>query len=141
MDIMRMACEVARHQPSADGMYRLIEVLDLLIQIQNCEASRRATQSPMALIPMAAVKRFSDAVRRAHVDLTESILWWEVTNLLRDPPGMDSTIWRSRILPYLRPQTVACVDKSDASGSQSYPAFVDAQLVSAAERCHRTLTS
>lgn len=142
MDIVRVACEVARHQPSADGMYRLIEVLDLLVETQRSDGEQKPMQPPTPPIPIQALRRFSDSVRRAHMDFTEWLLWWEVSVLVSEPPGIDAHIWRVRILPFLTPKGDTEKDQdADTAEGTAYPAAVDAQLVSAAERCHRTLTS
>lgn len=142
MDIVRVACEAARHQPSSEGMCRLQEVLDLLVD--SSEGEQRLMHSPAPPMPVAALRRFSDAVRRAHHDFMQWMLWQEVSLFIRDPPGL-THLWHARILPFLKPQMMAEVDANRELTRElevrGYPAAVNEVLVSAAERCHKMLTS
>jgi len=132
MDMVRVACEVARLQPRASDMARLIEVLDLLVETQ---CSKGVLPTP---VPVAALRRFSDAARHALTDLRYWRQCWEVSHLLRSPEGIDRDLWRTGVLPFLWPLKSL---PPEGSSSDCYPINVASRLADAAERCHRTLCS
>merc|ERR1719221_382165 len=67
MDSARVACEAARCQPSIEAMGLLAEVLDLLAESQHRSSygDSSPTLAPATHIPIVALRRFGDAVRRA----------------------------------------------------------------------------
>lgn len=165
MDMVRVACEVARLQPSAEDMERLMELLDMLVdsQVGSSESRRQrrggsperggspdppampaSQHRPAPHIPVAALRRFKDAVRRAHSDFLLWRQWWEVSRLVRPPCGWDADLWLSRVLPFLQPEDPTGEMPSAQElrhTPMGYPPCVDNQVTSAAERCHRTLSS
>eukprot|EP00927_Polykrikos_kofoidii_P056499 TRINITY_DN50606_c0_g1_i1.p1 TRINITY_DN50606_c0_g1~~TRINITY_DN50606_c0_g1_i1.p1 ORF type:complete len:351 (+),score=29.69 TRINITY_DN50606_c0_g1_i1:83-1135(+) len=166
MDMARIACEVARLQPSVGGLERLIEALDLLAggrrPAQNAltsprlgasgrrpssvdiagigarvhSASAEAALMPAPHFPLAALRRFGDAARRAAADFAEWRRWRELCLLIRPPRGVDIDFWQSYVLPYLCPREPSLRDTTN----QVYPVSIDHQLASAAERWRRTLS-
>lgn len=140
MDFVRMACEVARLQPSADCMGRLAEVLELLGEAGQPQVGHAAGAEglPAAIVhfPLAALQRFRDATLRARADFLAWQSWREVALLLRCPPGWDEHVWKTRVLPFVSPQDPSLCRTS----TTEYPSAVDLQLVSAAERCRRTFS-
>lgn len=145
MDMMRIAWEVARQQPSAEGMRRLVEALELLVEGGGPAGQGGAGSGgdgsgsqPLAAphFPFAALRRFGEAVRRAHADFEEWRTWREIAQLVRPPQGWDEALWRGRVLPCLWPNEPSLRDM-DAT---RYPAVVDSQLSNAADRCRRTLS-
>mmetsp|Transcript_59655 Transcript_59655/g.134406 ORF Transcript_59655/g.134406 Transcript_59655/m.134406 type:complete len:344 (-) Transcript_59655:87-1118(-) len=140
MDMVRVACEAARLQPSAEGMGRLVEVLELLVEGRHqgqgggMEVGSQVSGTPH--FPLAALKRFGDSVQRARVDFIEWQQWREVALLVRQPDGWDADLWRGRVLPFLWPREPSLRDLSSAG----YPAAVGSQLAGAAERCRRTMS-
>lgn len=140
MDVARVACEVARLQPSAGGMQRLIEVLDLLVESGSSGpgTSMQETSQPSTIFvfPLAGLRRFGDATRRAYADFEEWQWWREVSKLLRPPHGWDASLWQGRVLPFVWPRDASLRDPH----ATVYPAMVDIQLANAAERYRRTLS-
>lgn len=149
MDMARIACEVARLRPSATTMDRLVEALDLLAETQRPPggapmvdrgvgglSAAAAEMLPAPHFPLASLRRFGDTVRRASADFTEWRRWREVSRLLREPPGWDPHVWRNNVLPFLWPSDPTLRDNKSAE----YPAAVDHQLTSAAERWRKTLS-
>jgi len=142
MDMVRITCEVARTRPSAKGMEGLVEVLNLMTESswEGQSPGMAILESPVASaphFPMAALRRFSDSVRRAHSDFLNWQQWLEVALLLRPPGPLGVDLWCSKLLPFLCPQNPALRDTADPS---VYPSAVAAQLAAAAERCRRTLS-
>jgi len=143
MDMVRITCEVARTRPSAKGMEALVEVLYLMTESswEGQSPGMAILESPAAStaphFPMAALRRFSDSVRRAHSDFLNWQQWLEVALLLRSPGPLGADLWCSKVLPFLCPQDPALCDAADPS---VYPSAVAAQLAAAAERCRRTLS-
>jgi len=142
MDMARIVCEVARSQPSAECMERLVEVLELLAEGRRPGsgsgwgiAENVLTSAPH--FPLAALRRFGEATRRACEDFMEWQWWQELSQLIRCPAGLDLDIWTNKVLPLLWPREPSLRDVTD----RSYPACIENQLASAAERCRRTLTS
>lgn len=129
-DLVRIACEAARMQPSPDCMGRIMEALDLL-----CEVPVTADAGAI-FFSMAPLQRFRDATSRAREDFFSWQRWREVALVLRSPPGLDEHVWRTHVLPFLAPQdpSLRCTDTAE------YPAALDGQLVNASERCRRTLS-
>jgi len=162
MDMARIACEVAHLQPSPDGLERLIEALDLLAEGRKATSSssgfgcgRRPSSSleaelastrelssvveaallPAPHFPLAALRRFGDACRRAANDLAEWRRWREIRLLLRPPYTLDPDFWQNQILVFIFPAEASLWDPKPV-----YPSAVDHQLVTAAERWRRTLS-
>eukprot|EP00931_Biecheleriopsis_adriatica_P077649 TRINITY_DN51168_c0_g1_i1.p1 TRINITY_DN51168_c0_g1~~TRINITY_DN51168_c0_g1_i1.p1 ORF type:complete len:332 (+),score=52.06 TRINITY_DN51168_c0_g1_i1:69-1064(+) len=145
MDMMRIACEAARLRPSVEGIKRLVEALELLSDshwpgLKGMNAGSTGSsdlvigQYPaVPHFPLMALRRFAEAARRAQEDFAEWQRWREVTKLVHPPKGFDEELWRSRILSFVRPQ-------GEAADSASYPSSVESQLITAAERCRRTLS-
>lgn len=152
MDMARIACEVARHRPSAEGLERLIEALDLLAEGQKhpgfdglndprpgvigFAATAEAALLPAPHFPLVPLRRFGDAARRAAADFAEWRRWREVSLLLRNPPGWDPDFWQANILPFLWPQDPSLRDPR----SKVYPPAVDQTLSNAADRWRKTLS-
>lgn len=135
MEMARIACEVAKHQPSNDSMDRLVETLDLLAAVDSSASiAEEAALLPAPYFPRASLLRFSDCVKRASAELEEWLRWWELSLLVKAPVGWDIQLWRGRVLPFLCPAEVSATD----SKAQTYPASVDHQLSIAAERWRRT---
>eukprot|EP00747_Dinoflagellata_sp_TGD_P066012 gnl/TRDRNA2_/TRDRNA2_154614_c0_seq1.p1 gnl/TRDRNA2_/TRDRNA2_154614_c0~~gnl/TRDRNA2_/TRDRNA2_154614_c0_seq1.p1 ORF type:complete len:312 (+),score=48.45 gnl/TRDRNA2_/TRDRNA2_154614_c0_seq1:148-1083(+) len=102
MDSARVACEVARLQPSAEAMERLIEVLDMLMECHGACQSTLGTETaqpllPAAHFPLAALKRFCDATRGAYAAFTEWRQWREVSKLVRAPLELDDKVWTGHV--------------------------------------------
>lgn len=140
MDMVRVACEVARLQPSPECIERLIEALDLLMesrQMGPCRGAESGVHQPGALcFPLAPLRRFAGAARRTHADFVEWRRWREVVRLVQAPCGCDAALWSERVLPFLGPQDSSMRDPL----FKGYPPAVDSQLAAAAERCRRTLS-
>jgi hypothetical protein len=140
MDAARVACETARRQPSPEGMERLEEVLYLLAKhkqhnhFDDNDEPRDRVLVPH--IPSTALQRFGDVVRRARIDFAEWQQWRHLRLLLSSPPGLDTSLWKEHVLPFLWPRDPTLRDET----SNSYPDAVDTTLVIAAERCQRTLS-
>lgn len=143
MDMVRITCEVARAHPSAKEMQGLVEVLNLMTDSswEGQSPSLAILESPAAAtaphFPMAALRRFSDSVLRAHSAFLNWQQWLEVALLLRSPGPLGVDLWCTKVLPFLCPQDPALRDTADPS---VYPSAVAAQLAAAAERCRRTLS-
>eukprot|EP00929_Paragymnodinium_shiwhaense_P027775 TRINITY_DN16220_c0_g1_i1.p1 TRINITY_DN16220_c0_g1~~TRINITY_DN16220_c0_g1_i1.p1 ORF type:complete len:366 (+),score=49.45 TRINITY_DN16220_c0_g1_i1:249-1346(+) len=135
MDAARVACETARCQPTPAGMETLAEVLYYLAGSKQCECNGPAKESCRVLtaphIPHTAFQRFGDAVKRAQVEFVEWEKWRVMARLLKAPAGLDSTIWKTVLLPYLWPRDLF---------EHTYPVGVDNQMKIASERCQRTLS-
>lgn len=142
MDMMRIVCEVARTQPSPEGIALLAEALEMLSVGQGLhgtipsEPGQGYDYTAALHFPSAAVCRFREAARRAQEDLEEWCSWREVTKLLPAPKGLDEDLWRTRVLPFLCPRDPSLRD----TGLLGYPSAVESQLVSAAERCRRIVS-
>jgi len=142
MDMVRICCEAARLRPSAEGMERLVEVLDLMMergdrgQSSSANGESSTQLSSASHFPLAALRRFSDSVRRAHLTFKEW-QWWRMTALLLHPPDCwDAELWRSHVLPFVWPAEPSLREPT----TSGYPATVEAQLAGAAERCRRMLS-
>jgi len=138
MDMVRIACEAARLQPSVEGMTALIEVLELLVE--GRQQAQGGTEMGVQLpstphFPLAALRRFGESVRRARQDFVEWQQWRELALLIRQPEGWDRDLWRGHVLPFLWPREPSLREVTVAG----YPVAVDAQLTAAAERCRRTM--
>uniref|UniRef100_A0A7S4VUE2 Uncharacterized protein n=1 Tax=Alexandrium monilatum TaxID=311494 RepID=A0A7S4VUE2_9DINO len=140
MDMVRISCEAARLRPSAHCMERLVEVLDLMMERgetgQGPGGSTDMQLPGASHFPLAALRRFSDTVRRAHVVFGDWQWWREVALLLRAPDGWDPELWRDKVLPFVQPVEPSLRDPR----VPGYPAAVDTQLAGAAERCRRMLS-
>lgn len=138
MDLVRIACEAARLRPSAECMARLIEAVELLMEVGQPTQALAGDGPPPAIVhfPMAALQRFRDMTERAREDFFSWQRWREVALLVRCPPGWDEHLWRDRVLPFLAPLEPSLRNTS----TSDYPAAVDQQLASAADRCRRTLS-
>lgn len=140
MDMVRVACEVARLQPSEEGMERLIEVLAKLGEDSrpgNRGGGVDVAIPPVPQFPLAALRRFCEATKRAHEDFREYCHWQMLLRLVPPSNGLDTAIWRGRVLPFLAPSDTSLRD----AAAGVYPAAVDSQLTNAAERCRRTFSS
>eukprot|EP00414_Alexandrium_minutum_P000403 CAMPEP_0113836946 /NCGR_PEP_ID=MMETSP0328-20130328/9740_1 /TAXON_ID=39455 /ORGANISM="Alexandrium minutum" /LENGTH=374 /DNA_ID=CAMNT_0000805373 /DNA_START=1 /DNA_END=1121 /DNA_ORIENTATION=- /assembly_acc=CAM_ASM_000350 len=130
MDMVRISCEAARLQPSAEGMERLVEVLDLMMERGEHTQSSGGTAemnlqfSGAPHFPLAALRRFSDSVRRAHLVFKDWQWWREAAMLLHPPEGWDAELWRDGVLPFTWPAEPSLRDPR----STGYPAAVDGQL-------------
>lgn len=139
MDSARVACEAAKCQPSIEGMELLAEVLDLLAESQHrgqC-GDVSPTLAPAPHIPIAALRRFGDAVRRASADLMEWQQWHLTAQLIMPKHSLEADVWCKHLLPFLSPREPSLRDVG--AGKENYPQTVDHQLGVAAERCRRTL--
>ncbi|CAE8616462.1 unnamed protein product [Polarella glacialis] len=152
MDMMRIACEAARLRPSVAGIARLVEILELLSDSQWPGFKTAGLSGGVGDIiigsqhdavphfPLVALRRFAEAARRAQEILEEWIRWQQVCKLIRpECQGLDSELWRSRIMPFLCPRDPSSLQLAD-DFELNYPATVDSQLATAAERCRRTLS-
>eukprot|EP00928_Gymnodinium_smaydae_P074196 TRINITY_DN57262_c0_g1_i1.p1 TRINITY_DN57262_c0_g1~~TRINITY_DN57262_c0_g1_i1.p1 ORF type:complete len:350 (-),score=48.63 TRINITY_DN57262_c0_g1_i1:38-1087(-) len=139
MDAALVACEAARCQPSPEGMRRLAEVLDSLVDLETLErrSGGEFAGASVPHIPLAALQRFSETVR----NILRAFLDWQrfrlLVHLVKPPEGLDVVIWKRSILPLLARESWS--EFPDAY-SQEYPKPIDHQLGVAAERCRRTLS-
>jgi len=132
VDMAFIACEVARFQPSAEGLARLIEVLDILSEGWG----QPADTVPLPHFPLGALRRFRDTAKHAHTDVSAWQRWVLMSRLSRPPSGWAEELWHTRVMSFLCPQK----DWLEQD-SLSYPAAVNAQLADAAGRCRQKLAS
>mmetsp|Transcript_10541 Transcript_10541/g.23968 ORF Transcript_10541/g.23968 Transcript_10541/m.23968 type:complete len:371 (+) Transcript_10541:116-1228(+) len=145
MDMSRIACEVGRFQPSIESMETLIAVLDMLADGRRPGCVESVLPTPPHL-PIAALRRFRDAVKQAHSDFFEWQRWREVVLFIRSPDPLDETIWQRHVVPFLKPKELFLPSNQEDLAHEKlvlkkYPDFVEVPLTSAAERCRRTLSS
>mmetsp|Transcript_5068 Transcript_5068/g.11877 ORF Transcript_5068/g.11877 Transcript_5068/m.11877 type:complete len:335 (+) Transcript_5068:63-1067(+) len=134
MDMLRLCCEAARLQPSAEGMERIVEVLVLMMEGREHSQTLDSTFAGLHF-PLAALRRFSDSVQRVRAIFVEWQWWRRTALLLQSPEGWDVELWRGRVLPFVWPVDASLRDPKVVG----YPTIVDAQLAAAAERCRRIL--
>mmetsp|Transcript_835 Transcript_835/g.2453 ORF Transcript_835/g.2453 Transcript_835/m.2453 type:complete len:360 (-) Transcript_835:174-1253(-) len=142
MDMSRIACEVGRLRPSTDSMETLMEVLDMLADGRRPGDEAPVLSAPPHL-PVAALRRFREAVRRAHSDFLDWLRWREVVLYVRAPAALEDTLWHRHVLPFIQPRELMQLEdlSHEKLCLKKYPDFVEAPLTSAAERCRRTLSS
>jgi len=140
MDLVRIACEVAFLQPSAEAIERLCEALGLMLEAGQSAPTQGLDEVHVAPasghFPAGALQRFRDAAEQAHLRFTEWLQLWELFRLVRPPQRCDTIVWRDLILPLLLPSDVSV---GDIIGNV-YPTTAERLLVLAAERCRRTIS-
>eukprot|EP00403_Amphidinium_massartii_P012755 CAMPEP_0178422916 /NCGR_PEP_ID=MMETSP0689_2-20121128/27422_1 /TAXON_ID=160604 /ORGANISM="Amphidinium massartii, Strain CS-259" /LENGTH=312 /DNA_ID=CAMNT_0020044499 /DNA_START=127 /DNA_END=1063 /DNA_ORIENTATION=- len=114
MDMSRIACEVGRLKPSTESMETLISVLDMLADGRRPGWVETVLPAPPHL-PIAALRRFRDAVKRAHSDFVEWQRWRAVVLLVRAPAPLDETMWHRHVVPFIKPKELLLQNLEDVA--------------------------